>query len=373
MAQAILNCSFSSISTYQAVGDESGFGHGLNSVTINPTTNTATILRLTVDGDASLIRKIEYDCTVGGTGLWMWLDSNNDDHQVLTGIQESHDDDVYHVTITVENPMDETINGLFTYITTYNNDQRIISNLRIYNEDNQILNMATHVERFSLPYDNWYDEEGRIYKDILIKNLDACEQKLFEVQGLDAFDVEPPDIETMVYPDTTLESDDSCIVNLKSFLTIMGLINYPMELIISGRKIRKLTYWNSSYQYVTKTNVTVDDATDEVPYVYVDLGDGDIKATNNPSTAANGILLGVYENGIIRDIHQPFLANLNLMYLLADMQRDTSWHDTQGTKGQIGWYNPDNGSRQVGYADSEQKNFNNRYRAIGYTDYGREV
>ena len=366
MAQAILNCSFSSISTYQAVGDEVGFGHGLNSVTINPTTNTATILRLTVDGDASLIRKIEYDCTVGGPGLWMWLDGDNDDHQVLTGIRESHDDDVYHVIITVENPMDETINGLFTYITTYNNDQRIISNLRIYNEDNQILNMATHVERFSLPYDNWYDEEGRIYKDILIKNLDACEQKLFEVQGLDAFDVEPPDIETMIYPDTTLESDDNCIVNLKSFLTIMNLINYPIELTISGTKIRKLSYWNSNYQYITKQNVIVESVSEENKFVYLDASDNEIKATNNPSTATSGIFIGVYENGIIRGIHEGLLANLNLMYMLSAMQKDLG-SKSGGTHNGITFYN--NG-RMVGFGDGESRSGEH---GISFADYGREV
>lgn len=228
----------------------------------------------------------------------------------------------------------------------------------------------TDVERFELPRDDWYDEQGRIYKDVLIENLNACEQKLFEIQGLDAFSVTPPDIGAIVYPDTDLTSDDSCIVNLKSFLTIMGLINYPIELIISGRKIRKLTYWNSNYQYVTKTNVTVDDATDEVPYVYVDLGDGDIKATNNPSTAASGILLGVYENGIIRDIHQPFLANLNLMYLLADMQKDTGSLWNNDVHNCANYVSPENGSRHVGYSAGESKAGGH---SITYTDYGREV
>lgn len=224
----------------------------------------------------------------------------------------------------------------------------------------------TDVERFELPRDDWYDEQGRIYKDVLIENLNACEQKLFEIQGLDAFDVTPPDISSMVYPDTNLTSEDNCIVNLKSFLTIMGLINYPMELIISGKKVRKLTYWNSNYQYVTKTDVTVDDATDEVPYVYVDLGDGDIKATNNPSTAASGILLGVYENGIIRSIHQPFLANLNLMYLLADMQKDLGYK-SGGTHNGISFYA--NG-RMVGFGDGES---GSGTHDISFADYGREV
>lgn len=227
----------------------------------------------------------------------------------------------------------------------------------------------TDVERFELPRDDWYDEQGRIYKDVLIINLNACEQKLFEIQGLDAFDVEPPDISSIVYPDTDLTSEDDCIINLKSFLTIMNLVNYPMELQISGKKIRKVTYWNSSYQYITISNVVPENISEDNPYVYVDLTDEEIKATNNPSTAVNGILLGVFENGIIRGIHERISANLNVMSLLANMQRDN------GTKsgdvhGAVTWNNPNNTDRSVGFGDGESGAGS---RGITYTDYGREV
>lgn len=228
----------------------------------------------------------------------------------------------------------------------------------------------TDVERFELPRNDWYDEQGRIYKDVLIENLNACEQKLFELQGLDAFDVEPPDISSIVYPDTDLTSEDNCIVNLKSFLTIMKLINYPIELQISGKKVRKVSYWNSNYQYITKSNTVVDDVSESNPYVYIDLTDGDIKATNNPATAINGIIIGVFENSVIKGIHEGISADINLMYLLSDIHKDTGSRSNGNVHDNpVNYTNIENTSRGVGYADGESKAGGH---SITYTDYGRK-
>ena len=156
------------------------------------------------------------------------------------------------------------------------------------------------------------------------------------------------------------------IVNLKSFLTIMNLINYPIELTISGTKIRKLSYWNSNYQYITKQNVIVESVSEENKFVYLDASDNEIKATNNPSTATSGIFIGVYENGIIRGIHEGLLANLNLMYMLSAMQKDLG-SKSGGTHNGITFYN--NG-RMVGFGDGESRSGEH---GISFADYGREV
>lgn len=370
MTRAILNCEYLVQSGWTSEGDTVGFGHGLNSITLDVDVATATILRLSIEGDASLIKRLEYDYNLTGTDIWMWVDTENQPHQVLTGITETTNEDLTtHVSIDVDNVLDEEIEGLYTYINSYSSAQRIISNLRIYGENDELLNMDINVETFELPRDDWYDDQGRIYKDILIENLNAIESKLFELQGLDAFDIELPDISSIVFPDVDLTSDDSCIVNLRSFITLMHLTNYPIELQISGRKIRKLSYWDENYNYTTKTNVIVSDADEDNPYVYLDLTDEDIKATNNPTTAANGILLGVFENGIIRDIHEELNANLNLMSLLANMQTDTGYKEASVHNGVL-FRNPNNNSRVVGFGDGESKSGNH---GITFSDYGREV
>ena len=74
--------------------------------------------------------------------------------------------------------------------------------------------MANKLSRFSLPRKDWYDNQGtdpdtgeiigRIYKDVLIENFNAIEQKLIEISKLDAFDVNLPDFSKIVYPLLTI-------------------------------------------------------------------------------------------------------------------------------------------------------------------------
>ena len=83
--------------------------------------------------------------------------------------------------------------------------------------------MTNKISRFTLPRKDWYDNQGidsdtgeiigRIYKDVLIENFNAIEQKLIEISKLDAFDINLPDLSKIVYPDVTLDSEDDCIVN----------------------------------------------------------------------------------------------------------------------------------------------------------------
>ena len=225
----------------------------------------------------------------------------------------------------------------------------------------------TDIERFELPRDDWYDSEGRIYKDVLIENLDACEQKLLELQQLDAFVVTPPDFSTIVYPDTTLASDDNCIINLRSFLNMVDIVNYPIELNISGVKIRRIAFWDINYNYIVIENTTVSTASDSTPYVYIDTSDNEIKATANPNTAISNIFLGVYENEKIRGVYENPKANLNLMYLLANMQKDTGSKSFALHNFEV-QTNALNTNRAVGFKDGESKSGSSSYT---YTDYGR--
>ena len=59
--------------------------------------------------------------------------------------------------------------------------------------------MAEQIDLFALPRPDWYDQEGRIYKDALIENFNALEEKLIEISKLDAFDTQMPDIANMEY------------------------------------------------------------------------------------------------------------------------------------------------------------------------------
>ena len=182
----------------------------------------------------------------------------------------------------------------------------------------------TQIEHFVLPYSDWYDEEGRIYKDVLIKNFDAIEQKIIELQGLDAFDVVLPDISTIVYPDTDLTSEDNCIINLKSFIEIMNLVNYPIECDINGITVRKVAYYDDSYNYRVIQNVTLNDASDSKQFIVIDTANQTVKALASYTPADDIILIGKFINGSIVSIYDKAPIKLNLLNLLASMNKNSA-------------------------------------------------
>lgn len=175
------------------------------------------------------------------------------------------------------------------------------------------------IEPFVLPRLDWHDEEGRIYKDALIENFNAIEAKLTELGQLDAFDNPLPDISTLSLEDVTLEDDDNKIVNLRSFITIFNLVNYPIELTFSGTKIKKISYWNSSYSYVTRTNISTN-LTAENKYLFYNFTTNSVRVDDESTIQTGETLLGVYINGRVINLFTPFFAKLNLMYLLGNMK-----------------------------------------------------
>ena len=176
------------------------------------------------------------------------------------------------------------------------------------------------IELFSLPREDWYDEEGRIYKDAIIENLNAIEAKLNQLNQLDAFSAEMPDISTLSLEDVTLASDNNKIVNLKSFLSIFGLTNYPMELEFSGKKVKKFSYWNSSYQYITLKNKSTS-LTKTNKYLFYTFSTSSFSVDSTVSgLSSNKILLGVYLNGRVINLTTPYSAKLNMLYLLSNMK-----------------------------------------------------
>lgn len=178
------------------------------------------------------------------------------------------------------------------------------------------------LEPFVLPRLDWYDEDGRIYKDALIENFNAIEAKLIELGQLDAFDNPLPDISTLSLSDVTLEDEDNKIVNLKSFIDIFGLINYPIELTFSGTKIKKLSYWNSSYSYITRTNIATN-LTEENKYLFYNFSNATVRVDNESTIQSNETLLGVYIEGRVINLFTPFTAKLSLMSLLSNMDTTT--------------------------------------------------
>ena len=178
------------------------------------------------------------------------------------------------------------------------------------------------VSSFTLPRTDWYDKKGRIYKDALIENFNAIEDKLVELSELSAFTTEIPDVSSVVYPDVTLaDEDDTKVINLRSFLNIVPIIGYPIELEFSGTKCVKCCYWSSEYKYETIQDVSLDVST-EKKFVYLDYNNKKFICSSAITTPEGCILIGAYENSQIIHLNSEQYADINGLFYLARMNEE---------------------------------------------------
>lgn len=175
---------------------------------------------------------------------------------------------------------------------------------------------------FELPRKDWYDAEGRIYKDALIENFNAIEDKLRELARLGESIISGGggtiDTSDVRLDDVTLNSFDTKVINLRSFLTIMNLFNYPMELSFNGKKVVKCAYWNKDFEYIVLSNRSTN-CNNTNKYIYLNYVQKTITSEQTATTPEDSILIGVYSDGQIRGVGSFEYININLLYYLARM------------------------------------------------------
>lgn len=218
--------------------------------------------------------------------------------------------------------------------------------------------MAEPIERFSLPREDWYDSEGRIYKDTLIENFNAIEAKLQELNALNIIDITIPDVSDIELDDVTLASDDNKIINLNSFLNITHLEDYPIELEFNGKKVSKITWWhNNTYHSARNVDTEVDESTGQT-LVYFNPTTGDITHGGDASDWAERgyILIAQYFNGQMRSIKSGTALVCNLLEALAKMPIENV---AKNISTNINDTTYQNAGRAVGWAETETKSFNN--------------
>lgn len=229
----------------------------------------------------------------------------------------------------------------------------------------------TEVTPFELPRKDWYDSQGRIYKDALIENFNAIEARLRELANTDTsmLDSNPDiDITDIHLDDVTLQDDDNKVVNLKSFIDIMKLANFPLTCEFNGTTLVKLTYYDSSYNYkqISKTTVACSNTN---KYVYLDYANNEIVANSSTSTPQGMTLIGVYADGSIRGTTSFDYANINAIYYLARMAGER-FYSKDRTVGNTANFEEDvNGRRIGGYSGWHERGWVEPvYRDIGRAD-----
>lgn len=223
---------------------------------------------------------------------------------------------------------------------------------------------------FELPRKDWYDAEGRIYKDALIENFNAIEQEFIRLANVDKGIGDIPKPEDVEYLDADLHSDERTILNLRSFLSIMNLANFPVDCEFDGKRLVRLAYWSSEGQYreILSRNISCNKTSS---YIYLNYNTNTVSSSSSSTTPANSILIGRYTDGKIVGLYSEQNANINILYYLAQMREQTyNYEFTRGTRETY----PKSESlvqngRTIGYGGTQR--YTNTTNTVTFRDVGR--
>ena len=165
------------------------------------------------------------------------------------------------------------------------------------------------LEHFQLPRQDWYDVvstdektgeiRGRIYKDRLIENFNAIETKLNEITKLQPYNTKYPDISKFIYSDVTLSSDTNKVVNLKSFIDILGLKNTPLVVQFGDKRLIRLTYYDSNYKLKNISNIDLSTISNTKPFVIGDIENQTITVSGDITEISGKVILGKWNGSTI--------------------------------------------------------------------------
>ncbi len=192
------------------------------------------------------------------------------------------------------------------------------------------------LEHFNLPRQDWYDVistdektgeiRGRIYKDRLIENFNAIENKLNEIIKLQPYNTKYPDTSKFIYSDVTLDSDTNKVVNLKSFIDIMGLKNTPLAVQFGDKKLARLSYYDNDYKLKNISNINLSDISSTKPFVIADIENQTITVSGDLTEISGKVILGKYNGESIDACLDTPVVNLDayIMQIISSKVYTTS-------------------------------------------------
>lgn len=173
--------------------------------------------------------------------------------------------------------------------------------------------------------EDWHDEEGRVFKNKLIDGFNTIETKINEIAALDVDNFTIPDISTTVYPDVSLSDTgkDDCVLNLRSFLSIVELIGFPLNIVTDGNiKITKVEYWGSDYKYHILRNIEniVPDSTNK--FIYLDYENNEIIKSDSSTTPTSCSLIGYLANNKLYTMNSPFECPIDMLSVICKQPKN---------------------------------------------------
>lgn len=180
------------------------------------------------------------------------------------------------------------------------------------------------MDYFELPRPDWYDEQGRIYKDRLIENFNAIEVKLQAMREADGADVTEIDFDNLDLPDVTLASEDNKIVNLESYASIMSINDgYPIQLFFNGTKVASCKYMYNN-RIISLNNITLSGVANG-KFLWFNHTNGTFSVVDgstvlyNIANAVVGHLVAGYSGGKWIGLHVPVPCDYDILEPLSRM------------------------------------------------------
>lgn len=180
------------------------------------------------------------------------------------------------------------------------------------------------MEQFKLPRDDWFDEDGRIYKDALIENFNAIEKAFQELTDLGAIDIQDINWDNVHLENVTLSSPDDNIVNLDSLLNIMHIGKMYFNEQFSGKTCVSIDYFKDG-KIVHLRNKTLSGLA-AGDFVWLSVANNNlevVKPANLDSKLANdttGILVGQFVNGLVQSKGYGKMVQYDILEVLAKMK-----------------------------------------------------
>lgn len=176
------------------------------------------------------------------------------------------------------------------------------------------------IEHFTLPRTDWYDADGRIYKDILIENFNALEEKLLQLSAQDVIEVTIADYININLPkitDLSTAKDDQ-LVSLESFVDLLGLTYFPLNMLTDGSTVKQVSFYDDEYVLHTIEDTKPSDIDATHKYVCINTSSNTLVALETFSTSGY-VLIGIYENGSIVSANNLHNYDINILQPLANM------------------------------------------------------
>lgn len=180
------------------------------------------------------------------------------------------------------------------------------------------------MEQFKLPRNDWYDSDGRMYKDALIENFNAIEKAFQDLTELGAINIQDINWDNVHLTDVTLNDANNKIVNVSSLVDLMNLDGIAFNEAFEGKKCINIEYYkNKNKKHLTNINLS---NLAEGDFIWLSIDNDRLDIVKPGSIATKiageptGIIVGQFISGVVQTRYTGQKIQYNVLDVLSKMK-----------------------------------------------------